>query len=203
MAEVGLVAGVVALAGGAQVVARPPVGGVEVADVAGIRARGADEVDQSAGVGAEEVGELGGIPLADLDQSAGVGAEHVLRVGPGELRPAGLELDPDRAASGEGGLDEGGAGAGHRVGHELPGAGALGDDAPGEVGEHLAGVGRAGGQVAAGPLVLGALLADRPDGERHRTGLVPAGGLRSGGGAGGGGRGHGRPTAGEGVPPPK
>ena len=38
---------------------------------------------------------------------------------------------------------------------------------PASCGEHLAGVCRAVGEVAAGPLVLGGGLGDRPDGERH------------------------------------
>ena len=103
----------------------------------------------------------------------------------GDLGPAGLDLDADGAPVERGGLDDGGADAGHDVDDDLAGGRVLGDDAPGELGEHLGRVLGALGQVTAGPLVLGGGLSHGPDSERH-------GG--TGGTAGGGGCGHGRPT---------
>ena len=50
----------------------------------------------------------------------------------------GFELDADGAPAEQGGLDDGGADAGHDVDDEGAGVGVLGDDAPGELGEHLA-----------------------------------------------------------------
>ena len=100
-------------------------------------------------------------------------------VGPGQGGPALLQLEADRPPAEEGRLHERGAGPAHGVEHQVARAGVLGHDAAGQLGQHLGRVGRAGGVVAPGSLVLGRGLGDGPDGKGD-----------------GGSGGHGRPTTG-------
>ena len=144
------------------------------------------EVD-GAGQIAEDVAESAGVTDADLGPAPLGGVEHVVEVGLGEGDPAGFDLDANGAAAEQGGLDDGGADAGHHVDHEHARGRVLSDDAPGQLGQHLGRMGGALGQVAPGPLVLGGGLGHRPDGQRH--GWASRGGT---GAAGGGGCGHGR-----------
>ena len=71
--------------------------------------------------------------------------EDVVEVCPGDRCPAGLDLDADGAPVDKRGLDKRRADAGERIDDNLAGCRVLGDDAPGELGEHLAGMGRAAG----------------------------------------------------------
>ena len=174
--------------------AEPPAGQprplVDDPGVARVRRGGDDQVDR-AGEIAEDILELAGVALADLGEATTRAVEHVVEVVGGERHPSLVEPDADGTPTEQGGLGEGGADPRQRVDDEIAGLRVLTDDAPGELGEHLPGVGGAGRQVAAGALPLGGGLGDRPDGERD------IGTVGSGGTAGGGGRGHGRPRTGQ------
>ena len=129
-----------------------------------------------------------GVAVADLGPARRSG-QHVVEVLLGERDPALFELHADGAPVEQGGLDDRGADPGQGIDDEGAGVGVLGDDAPGEFGEHLARMAGAVRQVAAGPLPLGGGLGHRPDGQRHGRGWC-----------GGGGCGHGRPTTGQASP---
>jgi hypothetical protein len=183
VADVGPVPRVVERLGRAHPLAPDPRPLVDDPGVAPVRRGGDDQVDV-AGEVAEQLGQRSGVAVADLGPGPAGAGEHVVEVLGGEGDPAGVELDADRSAVEEGGFGEGGADAGQRVDDELAGLGVLDDDAPGKLGQHLARMGRAAGQVAAGSLPLGGGLGHRPDGEGD-LGAGPVGG------PGGGGCGHG------------
>src|SRR5581483_9107209 len=127
VAEVGGVAAVVAVAGGAEVAARTPGLLVEFADLARIRRRGEDEigdtdtepddarrcvaVEEVAGVAGEQAWQLAGV----ADEHAGAAVCAVVvgvgDVGVGECGPARFELDPEGVPAEMDRFDDGGADA--------------------------------------------------------------------------------------------
>ena len=113
---------------------------------------------------------MAGVAVANLGPAALLAGQHVVEVLLGQGDPALFELHADGAPVEQGGLDSGGADPGQGVDDEGAGVGVLGDDAPGELGEHLARMAGAVRQVAAGALPLGGGLGHRPDGQRHGRG---------------------------------
>ena len=184
MADVGPVGRVVEGVGWAEPAARQPGRLVDHPGVARVRRGGDDQVDLSGAV-AQDLGEMAGVAVANLGSAALLAGQHVVEVLLGEGDPALFELHADGAPVEQGSLDSGGADPGQGVDDEGAGVGVFGDDAPGELGEHLARMAGAVRQVAAGALPLGGGLGHRPDGQRN--------------GRGGAGvvDGHGRPTTGQ------
>jgi hypothetical protein len=64
----------------------------------------------------EQLGQVAGVALADLPESGLVGCQGVGEVGPGQFRPAWLQLQPDRPAAQGGRFDQGGPDPAHGVG---------------------------------------------------------------------------------------
>ncbi len=170
VAEVGRVGGVVLGVAAAQAAAVAPGGLVDHPGGAGVRRGGRDQVDRATKI-AEQLRQAAGVADADLAEPGALRRQRQGEVVAGQVRPAGLQLHAEAAASQGGGLDQGGADAAHGVDDQPAGWRVLGGDAPGQLGQHLGGVGGGGRQVAAGALDVAGGLRARPDRQRDRLRL--------------------------------
>jgi hypothetical protein len=164
--EIGRVAGVVQRRTVTQPGAGDPRGLVDHPGIARVRRRRRDQIHLPSDV-RQQLGQLAGVADPHLSARPGGLVEDVVEVASRQVDPLWLEIHTDRAAAQTRGLNNGGAGAAHRIHDQAAGTAVGADDTPCQIRQHLARMLATLRQIHAGPLALSRGLRTRPHRQRH------------------------------------